>query len=94
MKTTFETFQPLAKYTQNQLMQKEASCFNGEVKVVKYKITTEEVEEPIEVIHRRIQKLWDECDNMHHWRPLKEAANKYNYVLKSEAGNLTKLKKK
>lgn len=84
---SFETFRPIGDYTMRDMTQTEPSCFNGEVKIRKYKVTIEEVEEPIEVLRQRVQKLWDECDNMHHWRPLQEAAERLGYTLVCSAGN-------
>ena len=74
---TFETFKEIDGYAKTQLIQSGPTCFNNMVRVRKYKITVELVEEPIEVIQERIQKMWDECNNHHHWRPLKEAAKQY-----------------
>ena len=68
----------------------EPSCFNGMVRVVKYRITVEEVEEPIEVIHERLQKLWDESTNWHNRMPLEMAAKKYGYVFKNDMGEKKK----
>jgi hypothetical protein len=78
---TFETFMKLSNYQKGNLISKEPTCFNGSVSVRKYKHTIELVEEPIEVIQARIKKLWDECDNHHHWQPLKAEAKKYGLEL-------------
>ena len=78
---TFETFKEITDYTRNQLITDEPTCFNGMVRVRKYKVTVEVIEEPIEVIQARIQKMWDECNNHHHWRPLKDAAKQYGLEL-------------
>ena len=37
-------------------------------------MTVEEIEEPKEVLIERLRKLWSECDNHHHWGPLKATA--------------------
>lgn len=66
--------------------QKEPSCFNGWVRVKKYRITVEEVVEPVDVIAERLQKLWDDCDNHHNWQPLKNAADSIGYTLLGEVG--------
>lgn len=72
---------------------KEPSCFNSRVYVRKYKITAELVDEPIEIIQKRIKKLWHECDNYHHHEPLKYTAQKYGLELKyKECGIDRKLK--
>ena len=93
MKKQFETFKLLGSYEQLNLTAKEPSCFNGNVRIKKYRITIEEVEETKEVYEKRLQKLWDECDNFHHWDPLKKEAKKIGYELVGNAGK-NKLKNK
>lgn len=85
-----ETFRNPIGYNLNNLIKNEPNSFNGKVDVVKYKITVEVVDEPIEVIHERLQKLWDECDNYHHWTPIKEKAKFFNYELKGDVGSKRK----
>ena len=76
---SIETFRKIGSYEMSNLKSNEATCFNGNVNVRKYKVTIELVEEPNDVIIERLQKLWDECDNYHHWTPLRIEAKKYNY---------------
>ena len=76
---TFETFRKMGSYEMGNLKSNEATCFNGNVNVRKYKVTIELIEEPNELIIKRLQKLWDECDNDHYWTPLRIEAKKYNY---------------
>jgi len=78
----FETFKELSSYGISGLMEKEPSCFNSRVRVRRYKIIYELIDEPIEVIQKRIQELWDENDNHYNWGALEAAAKKYNYVIK------------
>lgn len=78
---TFETYNEVTKYAKRQMISDNPSCFNGKVSVRKYKITIELIDEPIEVIQARIQKMWDECDNHHQWDPLKAEAKKYGLAL-------------
>lgn len=85
-----ETFKPISGYTQRELEWTEPSSFNGMVRVKKYRITVEEIIEPAEVIAERLQKLWDDCDNHHQWRPLKEAAKEIGYTLQGDPGNSRK----
>lgn len=82
----FETFRSIGSFELMNLTKKEPTCFNGAVEVNKYRITIEKVDEPNEVIAERLQKLWDDCDNMHHWTPLKRAAEKIGYTLVGEVG--------
>jgi hypothetical protein len=89
-KIEFETFREIGSFEQSNITQKEPSSFNGWVRVVKYKVTFEEIEEPIEVYRERLQKLWDECDNMRHWDPIKATAKKYGIELTGNAGSKRK----
>jgi len=77
----FETFRKIDNYTINTLTQEEPTCFNGSVSVVKYRVTIEVIEEPVEVLQERVRKLWRECDNWHHWSPLKNEAKKLGFEL-------------
>lgn len=77
----FETFQKLDSWALRNLEQSEPSCFNGMVRVQKFKVTIEPVDEPIEMIHARLQKLWNECKNHHHWEPLKREAARFGLKL-------------
>ncbi len=86
MKQQFETFRVLGAYDTGNLTSKEPSCFNGNVSIKKYRITIEEVEEPKEVYEQRLQKLWDECDNSHHLKPLRSEAKNIGYELVGDAG--------
>jgi hypothetical protein len=86
----FHTFRKLENYEISNLRDKEFSCFNGIVNIRKYKITIELVEEPTEVLGERLQQLWDECNNHHHWTPLREASEKIGYELKGSAGSKRK----
>ena len=87
---SFDTFRKLGLYDLHNLQSKEPSCFNGIVSIRKYKVTIEPIEEPNEVLAERLQKLWDECDNYHHWTPLKNAALQIGYELKGDCGSLRK----
>ena len=84
---SFETFRNIGTYETMNLKKSEPSCFNGMVNFKKYKVTIEEVLEPVEIYQERLQKMWDECDNYHHWQPLKQAANSIGYTLSGSAGS-------
>lgn len=79
--TTIETFTKPDYFWLARMEQDKPSCFNGFVQVKRYRVTVEEIAEPVEVIRERIQKLWDECDNHHHWRPLEAAAKEAGFEL-------------
>jgi len=77
----FETFKEFSNYEIRNLTRCEPSCFNGDVQVIKYKVTIQVVKESDDIIKARIQKMWDECENHHHWTPLKATAKKYGLEL-------------
>jgi hypothetical protein len=52
------------------------SCFNGIVRVERYRVTVEKIEESPLVYCERLLKLWRECDNHHHRAPLAHAAKR------------------
>lgn len=78
---TFETYRGLDPYAINQLIEKEPVCWNGIVRVRKYKVTVELIDEPLEVIHTRLRKLWDANKNHHNNLPLLTEARKYGLSL-------------
>jgi hypothetical protein len=82
---TFETFCDIGPHELWQLTQNEPSCFNGMVRVEKYRVTVEKVQEPVEVVRARLQKMWDECDNHHHREPLAREGLKYGIDLRKRA---------
>jgi len=82
-----ETFSEPHQYAIKNMKQDCPSCFNGIVEVRKYRITVELIDEPNEVIAARIQALWDNCDNHHHWDPLRFAAKEIGYELQGNHGN-------
>lgn len=69
------------------LRQEEPSCFNGEVRFRKYRVTFERVDEPHEVLAARIQTLWDTTTNHHHTDSLRNAAASIGYKLVGERGS-------
>lgn len=85
-----ETFRELGSYYLSELQKDEPTSFNGNVQIKKYRITIEEIVEPVEVYEKRLQELWDNCDNHHHWNPLKYEADKIGYTLIGEAGKTNK----
>ena len=84
--TCIETFRQVGDYELGNLLAREPSCFNAIVSFRKYKITIELVDEPNEVLAKRLQKLWDECDNYHNWTPLKSAAKSIGYEFINRPG--------
>lgn len=82
----FETFRPVEQYLENALIQRKFSCYNGMVRVRRYRITVEEIEEPVEVLAERLQYLWDHSKNHHDTMPLRKEAEKIGYTLQGERG--------
>lgn len=80
----FETFRKIGEWEVSGLKMDCPACFNGNVRVRKYRIRIELIDEPNEVIAERIQKLWNECDNHYHWEPLMAAAMKVGLELNSK----------
>ena len=76
---TIETFRNIGEYELLGLHNTEPSAFNGLVRIKKFRITVEEIEEPREVYIERLQKLGEECDNYHHVQPLRSEALKLKY---------------
>ncbi len=69
------------------------SCFNGDVRVVRYKITIEPVDEP-EAIKERLKLLWRSTNNWHHREPLLHEAKRRKVELNpDEFGADVKAKK-
>ena len=87
---SFDTFRKIGLYEQHNLKSKEPYCFNENVSIRKYKVTIEPIEESNDILAERLQKLWDECDNRHHWVPLRNAARQISYELKGNPGSLRK----
>lgn len=85
-----DTFRRVGAWEEGTLRQNKPSVWNGVVYVEKYRVTITRVDEPKEVIHARLQELWDECDNHHHWDPLRVAAKKFGYELQGEPGSKRK----
>jgi hypothetical protein len=61
--------------------QDRPSCFNGIVRVHRYRVTVERIEEPVEVIRDRLLKLWRESDNHHYYSPLQGVAERLGVEL-------------
>ena len=79
-KRVYETFYKLKELTVQNMIETEPSCDLQEARVIKYKITIEEVEEPIGVIQERIKNLLNTVD-IARIRVLKEAGKKYGLEL-------------
>ena len=82
-----ETFHVPDAYTRGRVEQSEPSCFNGDVRVRRYRITFDLIDEPNEVLSARLQALWDASDNHHQWHPLRAAAEKIDYELQGSPGS-------
>lgn len=86
-KDVIETYRDPRGFWLNEVLQKEPSAFNSQVRVRKYRVTVELIDEPDDVIRDRIQKLWNECTNHHQWPSLRAQAKKYGLTLNHRAPN-------
>lgn len=84
--TSIETFRDIGNWEMRNLTDNNPSCFNGIVRVEKFKITIEKIEEPKEVYQERLQKLWEESDNHHHHLPITNKAKHLGIELKGNFG--------
>ena len=82
-----ETFRPIGDWELTGMKSSGPSAFNGMVQFRKYRITVEEINEPIEILQERLENLWLECDNHHQWMPLENAARSIGYTFKGERGS-------
>ena len=80
-KHDFETFRPPSDYMLRDLQEAVPACFNSFVRVRKYRVTYELIDEPDEVVADRILKLWRESDNYHDVEPLRKEAAKIGLEL-------------
>lgn len=78
---SIETFHDVGQYDLSRMSQDEPSCWNGIVRVRRYRVTAELIDEPVEIIHERLLKLWHDCDNWHQWDPLRGVAKEYGLEL-------------
>lgn len=85
-KVVIETFRPFDRIEQDRMRDDAPSCMNGSVRVRRYRITVEPVEEPPEVVHQRLQELWEKETNHHQRIPLLREAARLGYVLKGDMG--------
>jgi len=66
---------------------KVPTCFNGMIRLQRYRITVEEVDEPIEVQRERLIHMWRTSErNHHHWSPFKAVANQLGMDFERDLG--------
>ncbi len=87
-----ETFMPINDWEISRMRQEQPSAFNSMVRVERFRVTVEKIEEPIEVIQARLEKLWVDSDNHHYYNPLKDMALKLGYTFKGQFGENRKQK--
>lgn len=83
---SIETFRQVGDWELNSMKKSEPNCFNSKVDIFKYRVTIEKIEEPKEVYQERLQKLWEETDNHHHYDPIKIVALKLGVELTGDFG--------
>lgn len=75
----FETFRKPDAWAVGHLQSSEPSCFNGDLRIRKYRVHIELVEESKETYTERLQKLWEEDGNWHHHDAFKRAAKELGF---------------
>jgi hypothetical protein len=80
MSFSIETFKRI-DHALRQMKDTGPRVWNGEAFVVKYLVRFEVINEPKEVIHKRIIDLWEHGGNIHHMDPLMEAAREHGLDL-------------
>ncbi len=83
---TFETFVPSGAYAIRSLRQGEPSCFNGDVRVERYRVTVTKIDESKEVLQARLQDLWERSSNHHHSQWLRNKARRLGVTLSGARG--------
>jgi hypothetical protein len=83
----FETFRRIGSYDETTMKRDEPSCFNSEVSILKYRVRVELIDEPVETYRERLQKLWNEEDNHHHYEPLQNMAKRFGVKLVGDFGS-------
>lgn len=81
---TFTTFRKINEYETTMLKRDEPGLYFGEVCVTKFRVTIVPVDEPVEVIHRRIIELWETNTNPLWIGPLRRAAEELKCQLPQE----------
>jgi hypothetical protein len=84
------TFRQIGSYELSNMKQDTPSCFNGIVRIEKYKITVEKIEEEKEIYKERLQELWDTSTNRHDYMPLKNKADSLGIQLTGDRGSRKK----
>ena len=51
------------------------------MRIRRYRVTVEEIQEEPGVLEARLRELWEKCDNHHHTGPIKAAASPLGVVL-------------
>ncbi len=82
-KKTIKTFQNPSRKQRELEWQSEPYCINEDVCVIQYKVTVEIIEEKKETYRKRLQKLYNETTNDHHWRPIRKEAKRLGIELQN-----------
>jgi hypothetical protein len=77
----FETFQDIGAWQIYHLTRAEPWCFNSGVGIRKYRVTVEEIPEPVEVLAGRLRALRATCKNHHDWGCLQSEATRLGVTL-------------
>lgn len=59
------------------IRQTEPSAWNGDIRIRRYRITVELIDEPVEVLRDRLRALWRQTEPNHHrWGPMRAEAKR------------------
>lgn len=86
----YETYNRIDPWLIDHLVSTKPTCFNGDIRIKRYRITIEEIQEPNVILGQRLQKLWEECDNWHHHDNLITTAKEIGWVLQGDRGQKRK----
>lgn len=62
----------------------EPSAFNGAVRVIRYRMTIERIDEPVEEVRDRLRRMWRRHTNHHLVAPLKAMGQRLGIDLRGE----------
>lgn len=83
-KVSFETYRELGPFQLDNLRCEAPSVGNGDVRVVRYRVTVERIEEPFEVIAERVRALYRAESNWHRQDALTGYARKHGIDLEAK----------
>ncbi len=81
-----ETFRKISQYELDRLTLREPYCFNNVVSIEKYRVVVEKIPETLTIYKERLQSLWEQSANHHHYESLLDKATELGIVLTGDRG--------